>query len=337
MSRHGHSFDRSKFHLVTMVSNPVRYQSRYRLYRKFAKQMEHAGINFWTVEVQTGHRPFAVTDKCNPRHIQLRHHSILWQKEVALNIGIARLPDDWETVCIADADIEFVQKNWGDDCVHDHTFHEHHDWVTEILHQLQIHKIVQCFETAIDLGPHGQAFAVHKSFMSEYIKNGARFHERKKEGGRYHSESHPGFCYAFRREAIDGIGGLLDRSILGAGDRALALCLVGKGELSVHPDSHGAYIDYIMQYQEHCEKSIRRDVGYVKGTILHHFHGAKADRKYWDRWRILVDNDFRPYHDIKPNSYGLYELNDDGSDRFVRLRDQIRAYMAQRDEDGNRI
>lgn len=329
----GYSFDRDKFHVITMISNPVRYASRYRLYRRFALQMKHAGVNFWTVEVQTGDRPFVVTDSCNPKHIRLRHWDELWIKECALNIGISKLPDDWETVAWIDADIEFLQKNWGDENNHEKTFCEHHDWVTETLHALQIYQVVQMFQTAIDLGPNGQTFGVYKSFMSEYLKNGARFHEKRKDAGRYYSETHPGYAWAARREAIDGMGRLLDRSILGAGDRAMALCMVGKGELSCHPDVSSPYRDYIMQFQEHCEKSIRRDVGFVPGTIAHYWHGHKNDRQYWNRWKILVDNNFQPFHDLKANSFGLYELHDDHSARFLRLRDEIRAYFRQRNED----
>ena len=37
-----------------------------------------------------------------------------------------------------------------------------------------------------------------------------------------------------------------------------------------------------------------RNVGYVDGLVLHHWHGHKADRKYGNRWRIYVDNKFDP-------------------------------------------
>ena len=69
------------------------------------------------------------------------------------------------------------------------------------------------------------------------------------------------------------------------------------------------------------------------GTVLHTWHGKKADRKYYDRWQILVTNDYQPYHDLKKNSYGLFQLNDDGTERFVRLRDQLRGYFRVRNED----
>lgn len=304
-------FHRDKFHVVCMVSNPVRYKSRYRLYEQFAAQMKAAGVTLWTCELQLGNRPFMVTDACNPHHIQLRHWDEIWHKENALNIAISRLPYDWRYVAWVDADIEFVSPGWVSACIH----------------QLQVYQVVQMFETAIDLGPTGQALATHQSFMSQYIKN----HTYHPEGA-YH-EWHPGFAWAARREAIDAMGGLLDRVILGAGDRHMALAFIGKAQLSFHPHTHAAYKSYILRFQQHCERSIRRDVGYMGGTILHHFHGKKKDRRYWDRWQILVKNHFEPHHDLKRNSYGVFQLHDDGSHRFLRLRDEIRAYFRQRSED----
>jgi hypothetical protein len=304
------SFDRDKFHVITMISNPARFSRRYELYQQFAKEMAKAEVNFWTVELQLGDRPFAITDCKNPRHIQLRHWDELWHKENALNIGVAKLPDDWETVAWIDADTEFLRP----------------DWVNETLNQLQVYKIVQMFDTAIDMGPTGEVLSVHKSFMGQYIKGGAIHPEQA-----YH-EMHPGYCWAARREAIDDMGGLYDKAILGAGDRHMALAFVGKAQLSFHPDTTSEYQRSIMDFQDRCEKSIRRDVGYVNGTVRHHWHGKKKDRRYWDRWQILVKNNYRPNSDIKRNSYGVYQLHDDGSDRFLRLRDEIRAYNRQRNE-----
>lgn len=273
--------------------------------------MKLAGVNLWTIEVQLGDRPFAITDAANPRNIQLRHWSELWHKENALNIAISRLPSDWETVAWVDADIEFIRP----------------DWVEETLHQLQVYQIVQMFETAVDLGPTGQTISVHKSFMSQYINKGALFPETG------YLEWHPGFCWAARREAIDAIGGLYDRAILGAGDRHMALAFVGQAQKSFHPDTSSDYQRSIMLFQERCWSSLRRDVGFVNGTVLHYWHGRKKDRRYYDRWQILVDNAYIPWKDVKANSYGILELHDDFSERFIRLRDEIRAYMRSRSED----
>lgn len=273
--------------------------------------MKQSGVNLHTIELQTGDRPFAITDACNPHHIQVRNWDILWHKENLLNIAISKLPCDWETVAWIDADVEFVRR----------------DWVEETLHQLQIYQVVQMFETAIDLGPTGQTLAVHKSFMSEYIKGGS-FHPESQ----YH-EKHPGFCFAARREAIDGMGGLYERAILGAGDRHMALAFIGKLDQSLVKGMHGAYVRDLKRFEERCEKTIRRDVGFVPGTILHYWHGKKKDRRYFDRWKVLIKNHYHPHFDIKKDSYGVFNFHDDGSYRFLRLRDEIRHYMSQRNED----
>lgn len=305
------SFSKAKFHVITMISNPVRYSVRYELYKKFARQMDEAGVNLWTIELQLGDRPFGITDPCNPKHIQLRHWDELWHKENALNIGLSKLPEDWETVAWLDADIEFLRK----------------DWVEEVLHALQVYQVVQLFETAVDLGPSGQTISVHKSFMSQYIKGGAMHPEST------YQEWHPGFAWAARREAIDMMGKLFDKAILGAGDRHMALAFVGKAHLSFHPETSSDYQRAIMLFQERCHTTIRRDVGFVPGTIVHSWHGKKKDRRYWDRWQILVKNNYIPWQDVKPNSFGVYQLHDDMSNRFMRLRDEIRAYLRQRNED----
>jgi hypothetical protein len=293
-----------------MISNPANFSSRYRLFKNFEQYILQHTPNLWVCELQLGDRPFAITDANNPRHIQLRHWDELWHKECALNIAISRLPDDWETVGWIDADTEFLQK----------------DWIGDTLHQLQVYKIVQMFDTAIDLGPDNQVLQTHKSFMGQYIKKGAVHPETA------YGEWHPGYAWAARREAIDDIGGLFDKGILGAGDRHMALAFCGKAELSFHPKTTSAYQQAIMEYQDRCWTSLRRDVGYVPGSLIHMFHGKKKDRRYWDRWQILINNDYRPNIDLKRNSYGVYQLHDDMTLRSVRLRDEIRAYFRQRNE-----
>jgi hypothetical protein len=143
-------------------------------------------------------------------------------------------------------------------------------------------------------------------------------------------EMHPGFAWACRREAWDEMGGLADLNILGAGDRITALALVGKAEYSLHPDCTDAYKKWVMDYQDRLLHLVRKDVGYVKGTIVHHWHGKKKDRKYWDRWQILVKNKYDPFLDIRRDWQGLIQIDDY---QKPQLRDDIRRYMAVRNED----
>ena len=296
-----------------MVSNPARFNRRYHLYKQFVRYMDRCGIkNLWTCELQLGDRPFAVPR--SERVLQLRHWDMLWHKENALNLLVQRLPDDWETVAWIDADLEFLDPSWPE----------------ETLHQLQMYQIVQMFETACDLGPSGRVIATHNGFMAQYIKHGCNFPEGRHNN---YAEYHPGFAWAMRREAWDMCGGLFEFAICGAGDRHMSLAWIGRGGSSFHPKTHSAYQQSILDYQAKCEPSIRRDVGFVRGTLFHHWHGKKVDRRYWDRWQILVRNNFNPYTDLKRNSYGVWQIHDDGSERMRKLRDELRLYAHIRNED----
>lgn len=316
--RHG-SFHRDRFHVVTMVSNPSLYGSRMDLYWKFKSHMEYWDVQLHTVEVQLGDRPFMVTEANNPNHTQLRGWDCMWIKERALNVGITNVlkkHPDAEYICWSDADITFLDPSV--------------DWVQSAIHQLQHYKYIQMWENAVNFGPSGECLNIQKSFMSEYVKNGCYLPESG------YTEKHPGFCHAARREFFEeqGPGELYDRSILGAGDRVMCLALINKAQHSFHPKVHSAYKNDVMRYQSKCHHTIRRDVGYLPVSIGHYFHGSFKNRRYYDRWQILVKNKFRPHHDIKIMSNGLFAFHDDHSERYIRLRDEIRTYFSQRNEDG---
>lgn len=299
-----------KFHVISVVSNPIRFQSRKELYRQFVKELEMAGVNHQTVEVAFGDRPFELTTADDPRALRLRSFEELWHKENMINLAIQRLPSDWEYVAWIDADVAFARR----------------DWVDETVHQLQHHMVVQLFRDAVDLGPDHQAIQTHKGFVWSYLNS-------NQPPKPYYTDWHPGYAWAARREAIDALGGLIDKSILGAGDRHMALSLIGKGNQTVETRMHPEYHDMIRTWEERAERFIRRDIGFVDGTLLHYWHGKKIDRRYHDRWKILVDFQYRPYHDLKRDWQGLYQLNDDGTIRCIKFRDTMRWYYRARNED----
>lgn len=310
----------SKLHVITMISNPVRFSSRYRLWEEFNERMRRCGVSLWTAELQLGARPFAITDPTNPRHIQLRGRDELWAKENCLNVLARHLPDDWEYVAWVDADVEFVGwKHPG-------------DWAMEAIDMLQVYQVIQLWQTATDLGPTGEALQTFQSFMSRYIAEGAMHPETV-----YH-EWHPGFAWACTREAWEAMGGLFDVGVAGAGDRHMALALVGQAALSYHKDAPEPYRRAVLDWERRQLPSIRMDVGFMKGHLIHYWHGKKKDRRYWDRWEILNETDFNPGVDLVPNYQGIYELSRRGIKeedfaRSVRLRDLLRHYFRVRNED----
>jgi hypothetical protein len=292
--------------VVAVVSNPARFNRRYELFQQFCKRMENTpNVRLLTVELQQRARPF-VTDST----IKLRTEHELWHKENLINIGIEKLPSDWEYVAWIDSDIEFLNPNWAQ----------------EALEELQTFSIIQLFGQAIDLGPTKQTLQVHTSFMCLYyndvpMNNYSKLKEYK--------NGHTGYAWACRKSAFNSMGRLMDFPILGSADAHMAMCFIGQGEKTLNPKLHPNYKQMVRIFQERCEKHIKRNVGYLQGTVLHYFHGSKCCRQYNSRWEILLENQFDPLEDIKKDSNDLWQLE---SYKF-KLRDDIRKYFRQRNED----
>lgn len=351
--------ERGLFWIVCAISNPVRFKTRYALYRKFKHHVLHElHANLVTVECAEGMRDFQVTgslhasDTADPpdgvQHIevQLRRMSITWNKEEMMNVGIGRLPLDAKYVMCCDSDITFYNKAI----------------VTETIHALQLHRVVQPFESCADLGPDGQVMQIHKSFGWCHAR-GLEWHPRG-SGTNSHTQSsahtqatytydyddcagrhmksgnqtgmgnmgilwHPGYCMAFRKGILDKMGGLLDVGILGASDHHMFGALIGKAKLTYPPAVHKNYKKAVHAWEARADKVIKRDVGYVPGTILHSFHGSKKTRFYASRWDILIENDFDPETDTRRTPAGVREL----VSTKIGLRDGIRRYFKSRSED----
>jgi hypothetical protein len=257
-----------------------------------------------------GDRPFEITQADNPHHIQVRSYFELWHKENMLNIGISRLPIDWEYVAWVDADVQFTRA----------------DWVNETIQQLQHYMFVQMFSHSVDLSPRYEPIKTHTGFVHDWYHNP----DSIKRGG-YATFSHPGYAWAARREALDYVGGLIDFGILGSGDRHMACAMIGKVEHSFHKDVNEDYKIRCFEWQRRCNEFIKKDIGYVAGTINHFWHGSKADRRYNDRWKILVHYQFKPDRDAYYDTQRLLQLDEN----LIGLRDAIRKYFRVRFEDSD--
>ena len=113
---------------------------------------------------------------------------------------------------------------------------------------------------------------------------------------------------------------------MGSGDRHMALALIGKVEYS-HPGNISA--DYASKLKEFQEKCDGLTLGYVKGTIIHHWHGRIEDRKYQERWNILTKGVYEPSNDLIYDKNGVIQLSDKGK----HLREQFSNYFQGRNED----
>lgn len=323
--------DLSKFFVVTTISNPNQYKRRYELYWKFKEMCDCAQVKLITVEQAFGARQFMITTPDNPLHVQVRTVEQLWHKENMLNLGFERAREH-----------RAKEIAWIDaDCKYSGTPRE---WFEETWHALQHYEFVQMFDFLIDLDLNNNPMgAPQRSFMSNYIAKGCppleEFIVLAKEAKDYDyggGKSFPGvsgLAWAANVETgLDRIGRLMDFSILGANDWYTAHALVGMLSPQTVGIAPSNYLNKMTQYQTLCERWIKRDVGAVKGTVFHDFHGVKKLRGYNTRNRILNDNLYDPDLDIKLDTQGLWQL-ETWEPRQIRMRDQIRAYFAARKED----
>ena len=139
--------------------------------------------------------------------------------------------------------------------------------------------------------------------------------------------SHPGYAWAITRNAYEKIGGLYELSILGSGDHNMLLGLFGLGADSLHFKVHSGYKQSIALYESKL-KMLR--FGYVPTIIRHYFHGSKKNRKYTERWNILVDNGFNPLTHLTHAQDGLLIPT---SECPKKLLDDILSYFVERNED----
>ncbi len=310
-----------KLHVLTTIFNSARYRTRWEHYGDFARKIStHPEVELWTVEIAFGDRDFSVTKSTDPHHLQLRTNTELWHKEKSLNLLAQKLPHDWQKLAIVDADVFSFKPDWFDDTKH---ALEHFD-------------VVQMWSNAYDLSPDSEIMGQHRSFADCY-RSGMKITADPEIN--YYAPIgkmvywHPGYAWAWRRSAWDATGGLFDTAILGSADFHMAHALVGNVQSTLTNNLHEEYKQAIVEWQERAE-ALKKNIGAVKGGIYHSWHGAKVTRRYRSRWKILEDNQYHPRRDLTLDSQGLWKFSTKSP---ISLRDQIRDYFGQRNEDSTCI
>lgn len=303
-------------HVVTCVANPMRWRSRIELFRRFAQHMLDSDVHLTVVECAYGERPFELAGMEHVHHVGVRAHTMVWNKECLINIGISRLPEGAKYIAWLDADIEFRRPSWAADTVH----------------ALQLYDVVQPWTDCYDLGPHDEHLEHHTSFACIWHRRQPIMQGPNAAGGPYRF-AHPGYGWATTRRVLDAVGGLMDTAALGAADHHMAMALIGRVQDSVPRNLGASYSAPLLRWQERAARVVGGNLGAVPGTIEHAFHGAKDKRRYVDRWSILHQHRFCPETDLRRNSYGVIELcgNKPG------LRHEIDRYFRQRDEDATTL
>ena len=304
-----------KLYVVTCISNPRKYKSRYRLYLEFKKYMsKFPNVELYTVEHAFKDRPFEITEESDKYAIQVRGNQEYWHKENLLNIGISRLPKEAKYIAWVDADVTFLNPNWAEDTIA----------------ALEKHDFVQMFSEYIDLGPNGEIIGKMTSFLQAYISGEEQIVDSRYNNGR---KGATGLAWAATRDGLDRVGGLIDWCVVGSGDWHMAYCLIGKGVEIAQDWFSPGYRTLLEKFQAKCDKHVQGNIGIVKGVAAHYWHGPKSKRGYGWRWNILRENQFDPVLDLTKDTQGLYIVNEEKTRLLVGLRD----YFVSRDEDSNNL
>jgi hypothetical protein len=299
--------------VVTAIANPIRWQSRIALYRAFEQHMLASGVDLTVVECAYGERPFECAGTPGVRHVGVRAKTLLWTKESLLDLGIARTTGKY--IATIDADVTFRKTGWA----------------AETVHALQQYDVVQPWSDCYDLGPDDDHLATHRSF-ARLVQDGKPIVQGPNAVGSYQF-GHPGYAWAYTRQALEWLGGLVETAVLGAADHHMALALVGKVDDSIPGNLTAGYKAPLRRWQAAAMQHIGGNIGYVPGTIEHAWHGPKDKRAYVGRWDILARNAFDPATDIKRNTFGVLEL----AGNKPQLRRDIDNYFRSRDEDSNTL
>jgi hypothetical protein len=297
-----------KLHVIAVISNPCLFARRYILMKEFINRIEQeeTNVELYIVELAYGNQEFIITEKSNKKHLQLRTECPIWHKENMINLGVKKLlPKTWRAFAWIDADIEFENATWALDTL-------------KILNGCK--DIVQIFSHAVDMSR-------NKHTMSVF--NSAGYQKTKGLPLSYISPNlwHPGFAWAITRKAYEKIGGLYEDAILGSGDNIMMLSLIGLSKYSINDKSTVGYKESVLDYEKKA-KTLR--FGYVPGVIRHYFHGSKKNRKYQERWFILVNNEYDPNIHVKKDKYGVIVP----TEHFpLQLKSDIMEYFRERNED----
>lgn len=278
--------------IAAAYSNPQNWRSRRRLFHDFQEYMERLpNVRLFVGEVAYGNDPFQVTQRGNPNHLQLRAEQILWHKENILNLVIQkRFPKSWLYGGYVDGDFHFSRN----------------DVAALAIEQLQTHDWVQLFSNYTSLSCDDRRIATDNGFAW------CRKAGKKCDGNPKYGDVEIGATgggWAFRRDAFESCGGLMDFVIIGSADWHMTFGIYGLG--NPHPELRtcsAGYVSAIRDWQALAFAAVRRGVGYLDVHALHYWHGPIRNRGYGTRWQCLRDNDFDPKRDLFRNKDGVLQL-----------------------------
>jgi hypothetical protein len=304
-----------KLYVNAVFFNPRQAKSRDKYAAEFIEYIKSCGAELFLTEIAFASRPFKFTSPDNPMHLQLRTFVEMWHKERGLNLGFQKLIQvvpDCKYIANIDMDVTFSNSNW----------------VTDTVHALHHYCVVQPFSEAQNLSPDGERQWSCPSVMKQYDSIG--YHQIPPVSlSDLDVSGHPGLAWAWRRETLELLGGLIDFCVAGSGDTHIANSLCEVPSFNYQAYMPAEFKKALMLWAERCALYVKGNVGYVNGICMHKWHGKPNKRGYNVRWDIVCFHQFNPYTDLVVELNGLYKF----SHHKPKMAYDIRRSLINRKED----
>ena len=223
----------------------------------------------------------------------VRGESPMFHKERLCRLLEQRIPRKYKKLAFLDADVLFPDDSWYE----------------ETSDLLDDYDVVQPFLTAdwLDL-----------SYKKAEVR---RQSVVKMPGTKWDFTYHPGFAWAFRREWYRKVG-FYDWAVSGSGDTLSTAHWLNK---EFPPGFKSLPLAMKASYEDYC-KLPRPRITFRKGTVQHLYHGARKNRQYAERHKLL---------DVKGDIRDMLETNKDGVYEWVdpKWNKVFQAYFKGRDDD----
>lgn len=282
---------------ISCFFNPSGYRKPVENFLRFQESLR--GVDLFTIEAS--YNGESVVPNATMR-IRCGEEHLMWQKERMLNLLLDELPPKYDTVAWLDGDILFMDPRWA--------------MKAEKL--LEQYSVIQLFSNGHHLDALGCVFLSGSSCVR---------HRKEKADSESVRGGFSGFAWAARRDVL--LGGFYDAHIVGANDYLMYLGWNGEEHHNIDEVFSPAAQLHLRAWSADAYRQVQGDCGYLKGDIVHLYHGSLNDRRYRRRCRVLLDNAFDPETDIAIDANGLWRFASDKP----RLRHGIRRYFRSRRED----
>jgi hypothetical protein len=288
------------------------YASKLRALQAYISVMERSRIPMLLVEGGFRRHPFLLPK--SDHVLRVRCPSVMWQKERLLNLAIDHLPNSCRKIAWLDTDI----------------FFENPRWAVETASLLDDFPIVQPFDLALWL-PKGTMLFDGRGIAWSGFAAVAYNHPGLFLSGDFDRHGHSGYAWAARKELIQKHG-LYDRSIVGSGDHLMAHAMMGDLSSPCVTNSVGAanaFRESFHAWAKPFARDVRTNVGFVRGAVLHRWHGDRKKRSYYKRMVGILARGYNPSLDVRVAASGGLEWTEHGAFLGRWMRD----YFTRRQED----